>query len=82
MKIYPYFDAQAKYYEQLTEGMSEAAKKGFANACAHHMMPLMRTDDGWYMTRYDLIRDRKDVPVTDLIDNEGKWHYRVPIKET
>lgn len=79
MKVYPYFDAKPAYYEKLTEGMSEKAKQGFANALAHHMMPVMRTSKGWWMTRFDHLRDRpaKGYPLFDLLDNEGKWNYRV-----
>lgn len=83
MKVYPYYDAQPKYYERLTEGMSDKAKKSFANALAHHMMPMFRNEHGWWLSRQDLILERpsKGRSVFDLIDNEGKWLQGVEFKE-
>lgn len=73
--IYPYYDARKEYYDELTEGMSDKAKRGFANALAHHMMPIQRNKHGWWMTRFDFIIDTRDRPKTSLVDNDGKWHY-------
>lgn len=83
MKIYPYFDAKEKYYEELTEGMSDAAKRGFANALAHHMMPMLRNDHGWWLSRSDYLRERpaKGRSLFDLLDNDGKWNFAVEFKE-
>lgn len=80
-----YYDAQPEYYAQLTEGMSDEMKKGFANALAHGMMPLKRTDKGVWLTRSDYLLPgeyyRPDKPHTSLVDNEGRWHYYMEYSE-
>lgn len=85
----PYYDAKPEYYEELTVGMSDKAKQSFANALAHHMIPIYRNSHGWWLTRYDYLMfsskkqhwRKEGKPLTSLVDNEGTWHYYKEFEE-
>lgn len=86
---YPYYDAQPAYYEKLTEGMTDKEKRGFANALAHHMIPITRNEHGWWLTRKDRMLEagtkrrygEGTYTLWDLIDREGNWLHNQEFKE-
>lgn len=68
---YPYFSPPQDVYDFMTRDLSLEGKRAFANAVAHHMIPVQKVDEGWLMTRSDHSAEE----IISLITNEGKWIY-------
>jgi hypothetical protein len=74
----PYFECTPEQWEEYTKYMTEQGKRSLGNALAHSFLLAKRYENGWLLTRHDLIEDvvagRRKYPWA-FVPNDGRTIY-------
>lgn len=75
---FPYFECTTAQWETYTNGMSEKGKKSLASMLAHHCLLVRRFEEGWLLTRADMISSfmngKRETPWA-FCHNDGSHSY-------